>query len=361
MISVRNISKDYGSGPVFENVNLEVNKGESVVIIGGSGCGKSTLLRCINGLVIPEKGEILIDGEDILAKGADIDSIRRKMGMVYQHFNLFSHLNILENMILAPMKVANKSRSEAVDEARMLLEKVGMGGRETAMPKSLSGGQKQRVAIARTLAMHPEVILFDEPTSALDPTMVDEVENVIRSLVNDGMTSIIVTHEMNFARNIATKVIFMAEKGIYEQGTPKEVFDNPSKSLTRKFLYRSRMLEEELKAESLDLYSLSSNLTAFINQYETTPKQKHLISAICDELLYPLFKAETSPAKKAFISVLCSETGSSHTIRMILEGLESDPMQEPYLDDLNVRILENYSAFIFSKKVDSGWEICIQM
>ena len=241
MISVRNITKDFGTGPVLENVSIDIKKGESVVIIGGSGCGKSTLLRCMNRLIMPEKGEIYIDGVNILDKSTDIDSVRRKMGMVYQHFNLFSHLNVLENIILSPMKVDGKSREEAEAEAKELLKKVGMGGRENTKISALSGGQKQRVAIARTLAMHPEVILFDEPTSALDPTMVDEVESVIRDLVEGGMTRVIVTHEMRFARKIASRVVFLAEKGIYEQGTPEEVFDHPNGVLTQRFLYRSRM------------------------------------------------------------------------------------------------------------------------
>ena len=241
MITIRNLTKRFEGNTILKNVNLEVKKGDSVVIIGGSGCGKSTLLRCINRLIVPDEGEILIDGQNILAKDADVDAIRRKMGMVYQSFNLFSHLNILENVILAPMKVAGMSRSDAVDLAKQLLKRVGMSGRENAMPSELSGGQKQRVAIARTLAMHPQVVLFDEPTSALDPTMVDEVESVIRDLVSEGMTSVLVTHEMRFAKSVASKVIFLAEKGIYEQGTPEQVAENPA-SYTGQYL--RKMLKE---------------------------------------------------------------------------------------------------------------------
>lgn len=361
MISVRNITKDFGAGPILENVSLDIKRGESVVIIGGSGCGKSTLLRCINRLIEPEQGEIYIDGANILDKKADIDAIRRKMGMVYQHFNLFSHLNVLENVILAPMKVAGLSRDEAVAEAKGLLKKVGMSGRMEAMPSSLSGGQKQRVAIARTLAMHPEVILFDEPTSALDPTMVDEVESVIHDLVAGGMTSIIVTHEMRFAKKIATRVVFLAERGIYEQGTPEEVFDAPRGLLTQRFLYRSRMLEEELLADSLDLYDLSSRMRAFLRRYDSTLRQERFIFVLCDELLYPLFDAEQSPAKRANLRLLCSETSGSHMLTVSVEGIASDPLQEPYLDMLNLRILESYTSLILSRKSETGWEIVIQM
>ena len=360
MISVRNITKDYGDGPILENVSLEVEKGESVVIIGGSGCGKSTLLRCMNRLIRPEQGDILVDGESILDKGTDINAVRRKMGMVYQSFNLFSHLNVLENIILAPMKVAGVPRENAVADAKVLLERVGMAGREKAMPEALSGGQKQRVAIARALAMQPEVILFDEPTSALDPTMVDEVESVIHSLVSEGLTSVIVTHEMRFARKVASKVLFMAEKGVYEQGPPEELFDHPRRPLTQRFLYRSRMLEAELRADCLDLYALASRLREFLRRFESTAAQERLISALCDELLYPLFRAK-QPAQAVQLRLLCSETSSNHTLNMTVQGVESDPLAEPYLDALNLRILENYASFLFSRKADTGWDICIQM
>ena len=361
MISVRNITKDFGTGPVLENVSLDIEKGESVVIIGGSGCGKSTLLRCMNRLITPEKGEIYIDGVNIMDKNTDIDAVRRKMGMVYQHFNLFSHLNVLENIILAPMKVDGRSREEAEAEAKELLKKVGMGGRENTRISALSGGQKQRIAIARTLAMHPEVILFDEPTSALDPTMVDEVENVIRDLVLDGMTSVIVTHEMRFAKKIASRVVFLAEKGIYEEGTPEEVFDNPKKILTQRFLYRSRMYETVIEADKLDLYSLSSELNNFLRRYETTEKQKRLVSVLCDEFLYPIFNATDKPATEIALTLICSETSSNHTMHLNVKGVGSDPLGSPYLDEFNLPILENYSEFLFSKKGDDDWEVVIQM
>ncbi len=361
MISVRNLTKVFGDTTILENVNLDISKGDSVVIIGSSGCGKSTFLRCINRLIIPEQGEIYIDDENILDKNADIDGIRRKMGMVYQHFNLFSHLNILENITLAPMKVAGVPREAAVAEAKQLLKRVGMSGRENAFPASLSGGQKQRVAIARTLAMHPKVILFDEPTSALDPTMADEVENVIRDLVQGGMTSVLVTHEMRFARKIASKVIFMAEKSIYEQGTAEEVLDHPAGILTQRFLYRSRMFEKELRADCLDLYAISSELRQFLRRCQTTPSQERLIPAICDELLYPLFHARLNPAQAVQLRLLCSESGTNHIMSLDIQGVDSDPLSDPYMDELNLRILEKYSSFLFSKKKEGSWEICVQM
>jgi ABC-type glutathione transport system ATPase component len=236
-----------------------------------------------------------------------------------------------------------------------------MTGRERAMPSSLSGGQKQRAAIARTLAMHPDVILFDEPTSALDPTMVDEVESVIRSLVGGGMTSVIVTHEMRFARNIASKVIFMAERGIYEQGKPEELFDRPAKPLTQRFLYRSRMLERELDAGRLDLYALASELREFLNRYETDSRQFSLIPVVCDELLYPVFRAGENSASSGTLRLLCSETSRSHTLILRFDGLSGDPLEQPYLDELNLRLLENSAEFVFSRPVGDSWEVLIQM
>ena len=360
MISIKNLTKSFDGNTILEHVNLEIEKGDSVVIIGGSGCGKSTLLRCMNRLIVPDEGEVLINGSNIMAKDADVDAIRRKMGMVYQQFNLFSHLNVLENITLAPIKVAGMNKADAVAQAKRLLERVGMAGREMAMPSALSGGQKQRVAIARTLAMQPEVILFDEPTSALDPTMVDEVESVIRDLVDEGLTSVIVTHEMSFAKKVASKVIFLAEKGIYEQGTPEEIFDHPQKVLTQRFLYRSRMFETTLEANSMDLYDLSSSLKAFLHRYDYEPRQEKLLPLICDELLLPVFQGEKAPAS-ASLRMLCSESSTRHTMLISFHGMTRDPYAEPYLDDLNRRLLESFSDFIFSWKKEDGWEVCIQM
>jgi ABC-type polar amino acid transport system ATPase subunit len=361
MISIRNLTKRFDKNTVWENVNLEIQKGETVVIIGGSGGGKSTLLRCINRLVEPDSGEVVIDGVNILSPGTDINAVRRKMGMVYQHFNLFSHLSVLENIILAPMKVAGVSREDAVAEAKQLLARVGMAGRENADPADLSGGQKQRVAIARTLAMHPEIILFDEPTSALDPTMVDEVESVIRSLSEDGITGVIVTHDLQFARRIASRVVFLADKGICEEGTPEQLFDHPAKLQTQRFLYRSRMFEQELSPETLDLYALASELRAFLRRYEYEKKQEKLLPVLCDELLYPVLKHPDVPAASASLRLLCSEASSRHTLMIGFRGIDSDPLEEPYLDELNLALLNNYAEFVLSRRKDDGWEVCIQM
>lgn len=229
LISVNDVKKYYLGGEVkaLDGVNLEINQGEVVVIIGPSGSGKSTMLRSLNLLEIPTAGHIIFDGEDLTNPKLNINKHRQKMGMVFQHFNLFPNMTILHNMTIAPMKLLKKSQEEAEAKALELLETVGLRDRADSYPSQLSGGQKQRVAIVRALCMEPEVMLFDEPTSALDPEMVGEVLQVMKQLANKGMTMVIVTHEMGFAKEVATRVIFMDEGKILEQGTPDDIFNHP--------------------------------------------------------------------------------------------------------------------------------------
>ena len=238
IIRVSGLKKYYKGDKIkaLDGVDAVINHGEVVVVIGPSGSGKSTFLRSLNLLEIPTGGEIYVDGQNILAKGANVDLHRQKMGMVFQHFNLFPHMTILRNMTIAPMKLLKKSREEAESLAMELLEKVGLADRAGAYPSQLSGGQKQRVAIVRALCMQPDVMLFDEPTSALDPEMVGEVLEVMKSLAHDGMTMIVVTHEMGFAREVGSRVIFMADGRIIEEGTPDEMFDNPKSDRLKTFL-----------------------------------------------------------------------------------------------------------------------------
>lgn len=236
MIQVNNLVKKYGELTILNGVNEHISKGEVIVVIGPSGSGKSTFLRCLNRLEEVTSGEILVNGENIVDPKADIDKIRQKMGMVFQSFNLFPHMTVQKNITLAPVLLKKMTQEEADKKALELLERVGLKDKASVFPNSLSGGQKQRVAIARCLAMNPEVILFDEPTSALDPEMVGEVQDVIKDLAKTGMTMVIVTHEMSFAREVATRVLFMADGNIIEQGTPQEVFSNPQKERTKSFL-----------------------------------------------------------------------------------------------------------------------------
>lgn len=236
MINVKDLKKDFGELSVLKGIDTHVNAGECVVVIGPSGSGKSTFLRCLNRLEEATEGSIVIDGTDILSDQTDINQARQQIGMVFQHFNLFPHKTILENVTLAPMKLKHMTETDAKKLALDLLKRVGLEDKIDAYPAQLSGGQKQRVAIARALAMNPKVMLFDEPTSALDPEMVGEVLDVMKSLAKAGMTMVVVTHEMNFAKDVANRVLFMADGNIIEEGTPEEIFENPQNDRTKAFV-----------------------------------------------------------------------------------------------------------------------------
>ena len=238
LISVKALSKHFGGGKIaaLDSVSTDIKKGEVVVVIGPSGSGKSTFLRCLNLLEMPTGGQIVFEGVDIADPKVNINIHRQKMGMVFQHFNLFPHMTILRNMTIAPMKLLKRSKAEAEAKAMALLERVGLADRAKAYPSQLSGGQKQRIAIVRALCMEPDVMLFDEPTSALDPEMVGEVLDVMKDLAKEGMTMVVVTHEMGFAREVGSRVIFMDNGHIIEDGTPEQIFDNPQNERTQSFL-----------------------------------------------------------------------------------------------------------------------------
>ena len=236
MITVKNLKKNFGDLTVLKGIDVTIEKGECVVVIGPSGSGKSTFLRCLNRLEEPDGGEIDIEGTDLLSPHTDINEMRQRIGMVFQHFNLFPHKTILENVTLAPIKLKKMTQKEAEDAALDLLRRVGIEDKASVYPSTLSGGQKQRVAIARSLAMNPQVMLFDEPTSALDPEMVGEVLDVMKNLAKEGMTMVVVTHEMGFAKEVANRVLFMADGVILEEGTPEEIFEHPQHERTKAFI-----------------------------------------------------------------------------------------------------------------------------
>lgn len=236
MISVNNLNKKFGKLHVLKGINIEINKGEVVVVIGPSGSGKSTFLRCLNRLEEPSDGDIIFEGTNIMDKNNDINKLREKMGMVFQQFNLFPNMTVLDNISLSPRKLKNMSKDEAEKIAYTLLKRIGLEDKAASYPGQLSGGQKQRIAIARALAMSPDVMLFDEPTSALDPEMVGEVLDVMKELAAEGMTMVVVTHEMGFAKEVGDRVIFMDEGKILEEGTPEEIFSNPKEARTQDFL-----------------------------------------------------------------------------------------------------------------------------
>ncbi len=256
MIEIKHLKKEYELATPLKDVNAIINKGDVISVIGPSGTGKSTLLRCINMLEKPTLGEILVDGVNIAGEGINLPNYRRKIGMVFQNFNLFENMTVIENISFAPINLLKAKKDDAFAEAMELLKMVDLEDRALAYPDILSGGQKQRVAIARTLAMHPEIVLFDEPTSALDPCMVTEVQNVIENLAKKGTTMMVVTHEMSFARRISNRVFYMDEGGIYEEGTPTQIFDNPQKEKTIAFIRMQNTLDVEYDLSLFDNLNL---------------------------------------------------------------------------------------------------------
>lgn len=285
MIRIEHLCKSFGELMVLKDVSTQIKKGEVISIIGPSGTGKSTLLRCLNLLEKPSGGDIYIKDLDLLAKTTNVPKIRQKMGMVFQSFYLYAHLSVLENITLGPIKLLGKGKAEAERKALELLQLVGLAAKADNFPDELSGGQKQRVAIARCLAMEPEVLLFDEPTSALDPTMVSEVLGVIRRLAKEGMTMVIVTHEMEFARNISTRVFYMDEGIIYEEGTPEQIFENPQKEKTKEFINRIRKFNYAITSKNYDLYRMNGEIEAFCEKHMVTKRVCNNVLLIIEEIL----------------------------------------------------------------------------
>lgn len=285
MIELVHLEKKYENVTPLKDVNAVIHNGDVISVIGPSGTGKSTLIRCINMLERPTGGQILLDGVDITSPHYNLTLARRRMGMVFQSFNLFGHLTVLENLMLAPMDILKKSKQEAYDTGVALLKRVGLGGRELQYPDQLSGGQKQRVAIARTLAMDPELILLDEPTSALDPTMVGEVQAVIRDLAQTGKTMMIVTHEMSFARAISNRVFYMDQGGIYEDGTPEQIFDAPKRELTRRFIRKLKVLELLVSDQNYDFIGAGGEIDRYCMRSDIPPRTKYRIHLAFEELV----------------------------------------------------------------------------
>jgi polar amino acid transport system ATP-binding protein len=285
MIEILNLSKQFGDEVVLKEITETVRSGEVVSVIGPSGSGKSTLLRCINLLEQPNQGTIRISGDDILAPHADIPRIRQKTGMVFQSFNLFHHMTVLENLTVGPIRILKHPRLEAEKRAHELLKMVGLSGKADSLPDELSGGQKQRVAIARCLSMNPEIILFDEPTSALDPTMISEVLAVIRRLANDGMTMMIVTHELDFARDVSDRVFYMDEGVIYESGPASEIMDAPSREKTCAFINRLRSFSYEIESPDYDVYAMNAEIDLFCEKHFFSRKMTQFTHLAVEETL----------------------------------------------------------------------------
>lgn len=341
MISVRHLSKKFGDLEVLKDVTAEVQKGEVISIIGPSGTGKSTFLRCLNRLEEPSGGDILIGGQNIMGKDADICKIRQKMGMVFQSFNLFSHKMVIENLMMGPMDLLGMSRQEAYEQGMKLLGMVGMAEKAKSFPDELSGGQKQRVAIARTLSMKPEIVLFDEPTSALDPTMVGEVLSVIRNLAKEGMTMMIVTHEMKFARDVSTRVFYMDEGIIYEDGTPEQVFGHPFKEKTRAFIHKIRSWQFEITSRGFDFLAMNTGVEEFGRKQILSQKQIHRIQLVLEELVMNHL-LERQPDGKAdiHIEVQYSEEQEEITVHLDYGFVDYDPMEAAGTDDISMMLVK---------------------
>lgn len=338
MISVRHLRKEYPNATPLKDINAEIQRGEVISIIGPSGTGKSTFLRCLNLLEKPTSGEIFIDGVPITAPKSDVPLLRRKMGMVFQNFNLFNHMTVIENIIAAPMTILKKSEEEARKTGMELLQKVGLADRENAFPDELSGGQKQRVAIARTLAMNPEIVLFDEPTSALDPTMVGEVLSVIKSLARQGLTMMIVTHEMRFARDVSTRVFYMDEGLIYEEGTPQEIFDNPKKEKTRQFINRLKVFEEHITDSSFDFVGIGSRLEEFGRKHQIS--QKNIVSTqlIFEEIVMQSLIKSLPKKFDMTLTLEYSNEADSILMKLRYNGENLDPIEN--CDEISRKLIE---------------------
>ena len=340
LIEVKNLCKSFGSLSVLHDVNLTVDEGERIAIIGGSGCGKSVFLRSLELLERPDSGQIFIDGEEITARGADVNRIRRKMGMVYQKFYLFSHMNVMDNLCLAPVRLAGMSRKEAESLAHEWLSKVGLTSKAHSMPAHLSGGQQQRIAICRSLMMKPKVLLFDEPTSALDPTMVGEVLAMIRMLTKHNMTMLIVTHEMNFAREVADRVLFFADRGIYEQGTPAEIFDSPKGEKTIAFIRKLKYLSYEIRQKDFDLLEMQGRIHGFSEKYGLAAGLAYRLELCCEELVYEIISGCFSDGRDVNIDlgISYSEADGSTAIDFAYRGKEFDPFRADDDDDIHLGV-----------------------
>jgi len=350
MIQVRGLAKSFGSLKVWENIDLDIAEGEKIAIIGGSGCGKSVFLRSLELLLKPDKGQILIDGENITARGADLDQIRRKMGMVYQNFCLFEHMNVMDNLCLAPTYLLKMPRKQAEEKALGLLREVGLASRGDAWPSKLSGGQKQRIAIARCLMMDPRIMLFDEPTSALDPTMVGEVLATIRSLSKKKLTMIVVTHEMSFARSFADRILFFADHGIYEQGTPEEIFENPQKELTRQFIRKVKCFDYHIEDRNYDLMAMAGGIHSFGERYGIKDKMVFRLQLCAEELVEEILSHVGSHADLN-LAAEYSEVDQMVQMHCDWAGDAFNPLQDG--DELRMMVL-NHSAKEINHEFRSG-------
>ena len=343
MIRLEHVKKVYPNVTPLKDVNAEIHDGDVISVIGPSGTGKSTLLRCINLLERPDGGRIYLDKDEITSAKCDVPKVRQKMGMVFQSFNLFGHLTVIENIMLAPMKLKGISRQDAFDDGMRLLRQVGLAEKMLNYPHELSGGQKQRIAIARALAMNPDVILFDEPTSALDPTMVGEVQAVIRDLAKTGKTMMIVTHEMNFARTVSNRVFYMDEGGIYEDGSPEQIFAQPQRDKTRRFIQRLKVLELTIESRDYDFPGTVSKIEEYCRKNLITPHTCSRIQLAFEELVQQILLPELA---KPNISVVVeySESDGGTVMTVNSDAITTNPLDGA--DELSLAVLKGAASEI---------------
>ena len=342
MIELRHLKMEYGEITPLKDVSVTIRDGDVAAVIGPSGAGKSTFIRCINLLEKPTGGQILLDGEEITAPGYDVRKARRRMGMVFQSFNLFGHLTAVENVMLAPVDLLGMGKQEAYGKAMELLRRVGLADRALAFPDELSGGQKQRVAIARTLAMDPDILLFDEPTSALDPTMTTEVQSVIRDLAGSGKTILIVTHELEFARAIAGRVLFMADGGICEDGTPEQIFDHPEKERTRRFIRGLRVLEFSIRSRDFDFIGAAAETESYCRRCDMPPRTRVRLQLAIEELVQQILMP-VLPRPEVRVTVEYAAAEGRAELTVLYNGAPFDPAET-----------DNTLAYTMLKGISSG-------
>ena len=339
LFEINDLCKDFGKLHVLDHISTTISKGEVLVIVGPSGSGKSTFLRSLNLLERPTGGQILFEGRDITDPKSDINLHRQKIGMVFQHFNLFPHMTVIENIMCAPMDLLGKSKQEAYEKGIDLLRKVGLADKAMNYPDVMSGGQKQRVAIARTLAMEPEIILFDEPTSALDPTMIGEVQAVIRDLAKQGITMIIVTHEMKFAREICNRVFYMDQGGIYEDGTPEQIFDNPQKERTHQFIRHLKVLEYPITSKDFDFIGFNTQIEEFGRKNRISQRTIYNIQAYIEEMCVQIILPQMKAPFETLVTIEYSEEKDNADVVVRYSGESFDPLQTD--NELSLLIAKN--------------------
>ena len=346
MIRIDGLYKNFGATSVLANLHAHIRKGECVAAIGPSGSGKSVFLRCISMLEKPDTGSVCIKGVDITKHGIDLNGIREKMGMVYQGFNLFSHLNVLDNITLAPRWVKKQNRIEAEQKAMELLSMISLVDKARSYPHELSGGQQQRVAIARCLAMEPDIMLFDEPTSALDPAMTSEVLAIIRKLTKMGLTMMIVTHEMTFARDVADRVFYIDEGCIYEEGTPEEIFDRPRKEKTRAFISRQKIFDFKIRSIAFDMTAMNAQIEVFLNKYNIPLKRIYNVQLVLEELIMEIFRqcyTASQPDMEFTVAYLPENDEISICLDYMADRVNPFMYADDNIDELGMVLVKKFS------------------